>query len=105
MKCCLYRLEAATSRLEDMATTFEDGGAPSSSAVVGSANASTKAQSASEAPKSETAAPSPPSIPPQVEDFDELIKEVQSFVSLGEKIGGLVAEQVRYYRTMILFYF
>jgi adenylyl cyclase-associated protein len=34
-------------------------------------------------------------VPPQIEDFDALIKgDVQNFVNLGEKIGGLVAEQV-----------
>lgn len=43
------------------------------------------------------AAPVAPQIPPQIQDFDALIKgDVQNFVSLGEKIGGLVAEQVRY---------
>ncbi|KAJ5883566.1 uncharacterized protein N7473_010452 [Penicillium subrubescens] len=32
--------------------------------------------------------------PPQIQDFDALIKgDVQNFVSLGEKVGGLVAEQ------------
>ena len=37
-----------------------------------------------------------PQTPPQIDDFDALIKnEVQNFVNLGEKIGGLVEEQVR----------
>jgi adenylyl cyclase-associated protein len=47
------------------------------------------------------ASPSPPAapavapVPPQIQDFDALIKgDVQNFVNLGEKIGGLVAEQV-----------
>lgn len=41
------------------------------------------------------AAPAAPQIPPQIQDFDALIKgDVQNFVNLGEKIGGLVAEQV-----------
>ena len=40
-------------------------------------------------------APQAVQIPPQIQDFDALIKgDVQNFVSLGEKIGGLVAEQV-----------
>lgn len=44
------------------------------------------------APAAAVAAP----IPPQIEDFDELIKgDVRNFVELGEKVGGLVAEQVR----------
>ncbi|KAJ6116795.1 hypothetical protein N7512_006520 [Penicillium capsulatum] len=59
----IKRLEAATSRLEDMAMAIDD---PSS----------------------------PKNIPPQIQDFDALIKgDVQNFVNLGEKIGGLVAEQ------------
>lgn len=41
-------------------------------------------------------APASPPVPPQIEDFDELIKgDVRKFVELGEKIGGLVEEQVR----------
>lgn len=46
-----------------------------------------------------TAAPEPvsTSLPPQIEDFDTLIaKDVGNFVELGNKIGGLVAEQVGY---------
>lgn len=43
------------------------------------------------------AAPAAPQIPPQIQDFDALIKgDVQNFVNLGEKIGGLVAEQVSF---------
>lgn len=41
------------------------------------------------------AAPVAAPVPPQIQDFDALIKgDVQNFVNLGEKIGGLVAEQV-----------
>lgn len=41
------------------------------------------------------AAPAAAPVPPQIQDFDALIKgDVQNFVNLGEKIGGLVAEQV-----------
>lgn len=41
------------------------------------------------------AAPAAAQLPPQIQDFDELIKkDVQNFVKLGEKIGGLVEEQV-----------
>lgn len=40
-------------------------------------------------------APVPASLPSQIEDFDTLIdKDVGNFVQLGNKIGGLVAEQV-----------
>ncbi|KAJ6180895.1 hypothetical protein N7519_011356 [Penicillium mononematosum] len=65
----IKRLEAATSRLEDMAMSFDDSSASKSFPA---------------------AAP----VPPQIQDFDALIKgDVQNFVNLGEKIGGLVAEQ------------
>lgn len=52
-------------------------------------------------PEPPKALPSPPAapaaapVPPQIQDFDALIKgDVQNFVNLGNKIGGLVAEQV-----------
>lgn len=58
------------------------------------------------APEALKPAPPPPvapaaaPIPPQIQDFDALIKgDVQNFVNLGEKIGGLVAEQVNYKET------
>lgn len=49
-----------------------------------------------EPPKSApAAAPAPPPIPPQIQDFDTLINEdVRNFVELGQKINGLVGEQV-----------
>lgn len=73
--------------------TFEDA---SSSNRGGTAAAPTPTVSAPEPPKPETPlAPAVPSVPPQIEDFDALIKgEVQNFVDLGGKIGGLVADQV-----------
>ncbi|KAJ5575025.1 hypothetical protein N7450_008924 [Penicillium hetheringtonii] len=55
----IKRLEAATSRLEDMAMSLDD-----------------------------------PNVSKGLNDFDALIKgDVQNFVKLGEKIGGLVEEQ------------
>ncbi|KAJ5561602.1 hypothetical protein N7461_000363 [Penicillium sp. DV-2018c] len=88
----IKRLEAATSRLEDMAMSYED---PSASKSMGaspsSASATTEpAQATSPPPAAPAAAP----VPPQIQDFDALIKgDVQNFVNMGEKIGGLVAEQ------------
>lgn len=41
------------------------------------------------------ALPAAEPVPPQIQDFDVLIKEdVRKFVNLGQKIGGLVEEQV-----------
>jgi hypothetical protein len=89
----IYRLEAATSRLEDMAMSYDD---PSASKSLGGSSSSVPAS-----PEPAQATPPPPAapaadpVPPQIQDFDALIKgDVQNFVNLGEKIGGLVAEQV-----------
>ena len=89
------RLEAATSRLEDMAMALDDPKSPKpvDPAVSAAVQPSAPAQPKIAAPPAPSAAPQ---IPPQIEDFDALIKnEVQNFVNLGEKIGGLVEEQVR----------
>jgi hypothetical protein len=94
---CFNRLEAATSRLEDMAMSLED---PNVSKSIGSSSAA--APATPEPPKPAPPPPAPPAapqVPPQIQDFDALIKgDVQNFVNLGEKIGGLVAEQVRSHR-------
>lgn len=38
-------------------------------------------------------------LPPVIDDFDRTINgEVKTFVNMSEEIGGLVAEQVCYYR-------
>ncbi|KAF4151110.1 hypothetical protein CNMCM6936_004752 [Aspergillus lentulus] len=88
----IKRLEAATSRLEDMAMSLDD---PHSPKHVGSSAATP--EPAAPVPVNTVAPPAPPaapSLPPQIEDFDALINgDVRSFVDLGEKIGGLVAEQ------------
>ncbi|KAH2937982.1 hypothetical protein KXW15_000585 [Aspergillus fumigatus] len=88
----IKRLEAATSRLEDMAMSLDD---PHSPKHVGSATATP--EPTAPVPVNTVAPPAPPaapSLPPQIEDFDALINgDVRSFVDLGEKIGGLVAEQ------------
>ncbi|KAJ5147228.1 hypothetical protein N7526_000580 [Penicillium atrosanguineum] len=88
----IKRLEAATSRLEDMAMSLDD---PSVSKNMG--DSSTAAPATPEPPKATPpppAAPAPAQIPEQIQDFDALIKkDVQNFVDLGAKIGGEVAQQ------------
>ncbi|KAK4861909.1 hypothetical protein LT330_003047 [Penicillium expansum] len=89
----IKRLEAATSRLEDMAMSYDDSSAPKS--LTGSPSS----VSAIPPPPKPSPPPPPPApvaapVPPQIQDFDALIEgDVQNFVNLGEKIGGLVAEQ------------
>lgn len=76
-----------------MAMSLDD---PHSPKQVGSATATP--EPTAPVPVNTVAPPAPPaapSLPPQIEDFDALINgDVRSFVDLGEKIGGLVAEQV-----------
>jgi adenylyl cyclase-associated protein len=70
---------------------------PNVSKGIGSPSAA--APATPELPKPAPPPPAPPAapqVPPQIQDFDALIKgDVQTFVNLGEKVGGLVAEQVR----------
>ena len=97
----IRRLEAATSRLEDIAstsTTFEtldngkiaQGNAPRASApnLPGTAVAGSPAV---EAPK-----PAAPELPPAIREMDELIDgEVKTFVEASKGIDPLVEGQVR----------
>ena len=84
------RLEAATSRLEDMATSV-DSSHPSTVAAISS--------SAAHPPESSTsalqaAAPAAEPLPASIEDFDKILEqEVQAFVTASRKVGGLVEQQ------------
>src|SRR4051812_13593658 len=98
LTCILHRLEAATSRLEDMAAALVE--PPKANGAL-----------STEAPKAaptEVAAPTPISVPPPapklvaepvpqvVEDFDNFIADsVQKYVKLSDGIEGVVAEQVQ----------
>lgn len=91
----LCRLEAATSRLEDMVPNYgnisgsTDGVSLSPDAGTG-AVAGTD-QTRGNAPQEPLVEP----LPPTIEDFDAIVKgEVQTFINMSEDIGGLVAEQV-----------
>lgn len=89
------RLEAATSRLEDIAGSVEGGPA-------GGLNGSAREQeiSSAAAQSQTTITPVPESkpaepLPKQIEQFDELIDgDVAEFVQAADKVGGLAAEQV-----------
>ncbi|KMU74978.1 adenylyl cyclase-associated protein 2 [Coccidioides immitis RMSCC 3703] len=86
----IKRLEAATSRLEDMASSVE--GPSSTTHPIPEA-----IQTAPSQQPLQKAPPLPPSaevLPRSIEAFDELInKEVKSFVDIAQKIGDAVAEQ------------
>jgi adenylyl cyclase-associated protein len=91
------RLEAATSRLEDMATAVD----PSKPLNATVAAAEAESLAAKEADGAETRSASAPAavqepLPKTIEDFDKILKEdVQGFVTASEKLGGLIQEQVR----------
>ncbi|KAF3937310.1 hypothetical protein ABW19_dt0202195 [Dactylella cylindrospora] len=98
------RLEAATSRLEDI-VTFESqnlGQAPAaiSAAVVSNAEAG-GVPAVVATPAAAPAPPPPPEpLPPSIEDFDELIKTlVGKFEGLSSEIGSLLIEQAKFVKA------
>lgn len=90
------RLEAATSRLEDIATSVdgtEKGGLNGAAGVHGDTAAATESTTTL-TPAPETKVPDEP-LPRSIEEFNPLIdNEVKDFVEKASKIGGLVEEQV-----------
>ena len=89
----LKRLEAATSRLEDMVPSMGDQSAVTNGLSAADEDAQTpggtKQIGRSDGP------PSPAPLPPAIDDFDSMINGVVTkFVTMSEHIGGLVAEQV-----------
>jgi adenylyl cyclase-associated protein len=87
-------LEAATSRLEDIATTVDGAGVTQNGAPAQTQHAAAIVPMP-EAPSAPSPAPQEP-LPRSIEDFDKLIEEdITSFVTASGKIGGLVEEQVR----------
>lgn len=89
----LGRLEAATSRLEDLVPTIGDPSLTTNAALALSEQASSGDRSLNQAgslPRHMEP------LPPVIDDFDAIINgQVKSFVNMSEEIGGLVAEQVR----------
>ncbi|KAL9039763.1 MAG: hypothetical protein Q9180_002336 [Flavoplaca navasiana] len=90
----IKRLEAATSRLEDMVPTMNDPSATSNGIASlpesGLTAHGADARGGAASPSQQAAAP----LPPAIDDFDALINgDVKTFVNMSEEIGGLVAEQ------------
>ena len=98
-----HRLEAATSRLEDMVPNMSD---PAIS-TNGIQSASGQGMSAAEGIGQARGGAPPPlreteTLPPTIYDFDATINgEVKTFVNMSEEIGGLVAEQVRQKESLV----
>lgn len=102
----LRRLEAATTRLEDIALTQATAGGlhalPSSgaSAVAGAGYAAPSAPSSTSKdaplPPAPSAAAQAEDVPLKVQAFDELVEQsLTKYTALSKELGGLIAEQVR----------
>ncbi|KAL8700270.1 MAG: hypothetical protein Q9201_005541 [Fulgogasparrea decipioides] len=90
----IKRLEAATSRLEDMVPTIQDPSAASNgvASLPESGLTAPGAEARGRLASSPKLAPAP--LPPAIDAFDALINgDVKTFVNMSEEIGGLVAEQ------------
>ena len=104
MSVLYYSLEAATSRLEDIATSTELPKDTISSindkSTSSPADASAASTSPPPPPLAPASAPAPKAstepLPESVEEFDALLNStVDKYVKLSDQIGGLVAKQVR----------
>ncbi|GAA5885400.1 hypothetical protein JCM6882_009603 [Rhodosporidiobolus microsporus] len=96
LNALLRRLEAATTRLEDIALTAQTGAGGGTHALSG-ANAVQGA--AIPAPSASAVPPPPPAkddqdVPRQVKAFDDLIEgALTTYTNLSKELGGLIAEQ------------
>lgn len=89
----LGRLEAATSRLEDLVPNIGDTSLTTddAQALSGQGPSTDRALDQARSPSRHME-----TLPPVIDDFDAIINgQVKSFVNMSEEIGGLVAEQVR----------
>ena len=97
----IRRLEAATSRLEDIATSASsheqpNGVAAANAQIPQSSSAPELPQLAKNAPAAAPAAPAAPALPPALQDMDTLIKEdVGKFVSTAAGLDKNIEAQVR----------
>jgi adenylyl cyclase-associated protein len=85
----MHRLEAATSRLEDIASTSINS---DSNAPQGGAQAAITANATPIAP----APQAPASLPPSIEAYDALLNtELKAWMELSSKLGPVIQNQVR----------
>jgi len=91
----LHRLEAATSRLEDMAASAIDLPKLNGAAPTPAPTGPLPAPPTASRPAADTVKPVLEALPESVEDFDTFISgTVKKFVNLSDELGGAVAEQV-----------
>ena len=91
------RLEAATSRLEDMVPNMGEPSASTNGVQSNIGGGLTGVKETSPAIANGASSQRyPETLPPAIDDFDGIINgEVKTFVNMSEEIGGLVAEQVQ----------
>ena len=97
----LRRLEAATSRLEDMVPTMSESSA-SANGLPALPEAGLSTGRGLDQPGGTAMSPQPmyETLPPAIDDFDTLINgDVKTYVNMSEEIGGLVAEQVHHFQA------
>lgn len=88
------RLEAATSRLEDMASAAVD--TPKTNGTVAPSTAAASVAPAAAPTPPAPAKPIPEPVPESVEEFDAFLGgTLKKFVNLSDELGGPVSEQVR----------
>jgi adenylyl cyclase-associated protein len=92
------RLEAATSRLEDIASSSFPAGEPGTptAATNGAQSPGSAAKLASAAPSTAFSTPKPvaPSLPPAIEAFDAMTKaELQTWLELSGRLGEVIEGQ------------
>lgn len=96
----IHRLEAATSRLEDIASSAQPFEPSATGHHVGPSDGSSLAvpsqnQRASTPGASSTQSQEP--LPESIEDFDTLINgDLKAYNDLSQALGGVIAEQVIY---------
>ncbi|MCJ1403769.1 hypothetical protein MMC11_006992 [Xylographa trunciseda] len=90
----IKRLEAATSRLEDIASSTPDPTAATNGTSAAGTATITPGISEPQASSTPTPRQLPEPLPPAIEGFDALMNgEVGTFVNMSEGLGGLIAEQ------------
>jgi adenylyl cyclase-associated protein len=91
----VVRLEAATSRLEDIASvSFPNGEPAADNASRGAQSPGPAAKLASAAPAAPTPQPPAPSLPPAIEAYDETINgELKAWLELSAMLGEVIEGQ------------
>ncbi|KAI1324167.1 adenylyl cyclase-associated protein [Xylariaceae sp. FL0255] len=97
----IKRLEAATTRLEDIASSTVElpQAVPAlSKSIASPSDLSATSSPAPTAPLASSPAPPPPSaaepLPESIEEFDNFINQsIDKYVKISEKLGGLIADQ------------